>query len=259
MRNGLVLLLLFGTGPLAAQDPSAKITPAEGTPGRVSIGLAFSPEFAFRTLKTTENNETSKAVVALRNENEVARFGNSAGMTFTYAFDDHWSMGTGIGHTVKGYRTKMVDAVYRNFGDMIDPRTGFIYQNDPFIPEQFRSVYTFTYIYMPFQLNYSAGKGKWRSISSIGLNVEFLTSASSTFVGKYQDNGWKREKNASAGAFEKLSLSPTVSTGISRQIGKRWQLSMAGIGRYGVLRIIDTEITAHLWSLGLQLGCSFRL
>ena len=86
MRNGLVLLLLFGTGPLAAQDPSAKITPSEGTPGRVSIGLAFSPEFAFRTLTTTENNETSNAVVALRNENEVARFGNSAGMTFTYAF-----------------------------------------------------------------------------------------------------------------------------------------------------------------------------
>ncbi len=260
MRYSLLLFLFVGVGSLMAQYPSATSTPAAVSARRFSIGVAFAPEFAFRTLQVTERNETTEAIVAFRNELETFRFGNTTGITVNYAFNDHWSVGSGIGHTVKGYRTKMADANSLTFGDQIVPRRGFNYQTDDVaLPERYGFVYTFTYLCVPLQLNYSAGKGKWRSISSIGLNVESLISATTTFRVKYKDSSWERKKNETPAAFEKLSLSPMISTGVSRQLGQRWLVTMAPVARYGVLRIIDAPITARLWSVGLNVGCSYRL
>ena len=60
-------------------------------------------------------------------------------------------------------------------------------------------------------------------------------------------------------AFKAFNLFPWFGTGVAFHPGGRWEWRLQPTVRYGALRIIDTPITAHLFSGTVDLGVLFRL
>ncbi|HQX30597.1 MAG TPA: outer membrane beta-barrel protein, partial [Flavobacteriales bacterium] len=201
-----------------------------------SLGASFASELAYRTLLLNEQSDLYRWIIDGRNDHEIPRFGYSATLSMTYEFNRHWSVGIGVGYSKKGYRTNIVDIEPLTFGDVIDPITGNVHysSNDPAIPQKLRNVYGFAYITIPVQLSYVAGKGKIRSISSIGMSVDMLNHATSVFVGKYSDRGWERKTTDQTEQFSQWNLTPMVSTGIAMQVGTRLRFTLAPVARYGL-------------------------
>src|ERR1700756_509256 len=93
-------------------------------PKRFFIGVNFSPDYCFRTLKNNDGSELSKALVSTYNKIETAKFGFSSGVSFSYVFTKHISLDFGIQYSNKGFQDKTSALT---FGNMIDRRRGFVY------------------------------------------------------------------------------------------------------------------------------------
>ena len=84
-RSYIFLLFIIGTYfALNAQD-------------RSDIGLNFSSNYTFRTLKT--NDTDFQWLIDHRNEYEQAKFGFNVGGTYTYQFDKGLTIFKGIQYT----------------------------------------------------------------------------------------------------------------------------------------------------------------
>ena len=109
------------------------------------------------------------------------------------------------------------------------------------------------------RVNFTAGSGKLRSITSVGVSANFLLKATVRNVYEYQDGHKERETVDSPYEYEKFGLSPMISTGVSYAFNDHLQLRFEPTARYGVLQLIDAPLTAHLWSVGLNVGAYLTL
>jgi hypothetical protein len=153
-----------------------------------------------------------------------------------------------------GYQLNM-DAL--TFGDMIDPNRGFIYQTNDVPLRAIR--YSFHYAELPLRVVFHCGKGRLRWNSAAGLTTSYLLKSTSTMITVDADGSTDRSTSESSYDYNTIGLFPTFSTGVSYALSDRIELRIEPQARYGVLPIIDAQITAHLWSAGIGFGVMCRL
>ena len=133
---------------------------------KIQVGVNFSPDYCFRTLKNNDGSLTSSSILKSRNENETGKLGYTTGINVIYNLKKSIGIEVGIQYSNKGYQTKMQDFTY---GSMIDPRTGFVYNTSGQTPIQGEFIYNDYYIDIPLKVNFCFGKKKIRFITSAGL------------------------------------------------------------------------------------------
>lgn len=246
----LGFLLLGITLPAGAQSDST---------GRWTIGLNAGAGTGYRTLSQTDHSANSEIVIRRRNEQEKPLVAFTAAVSAGYRLSRRFGLDLGLGYSQMGwlYRWDLSDL---SFGDMIDPRRGFIYRTDDVaIPSKLVVHDIFHYAELRIGATLSLGNGHWRSVSSIGVAPSLLIAAKTRTKSEFVDGRTERKTETSGYEFERFNLFPYLSTGIAYHSGQHWEWSLQPTARYGVLRIIDTPITAYLWSVGLQVGCMYRL
>lgn len=202
----------------------------------------------------TEGDGTWSNYMAGRNSYEEPRFAYGGDLMCALDLSDRFSVEGGIGHALMGYQLNM-EAL--TFGDMIDPNRGFIYQTNDV---SFRAIrYSFHYLELPVRLVLQCGKGRLRSITGAGLTTGYLLKSTSTLVTENADGSIDRDTNESGNDHNAIGLFPTFSTGASYALNDRLELRMEPQARYGVSRLFDAPVTAHLWSVGVGISAMWRL
>ncbi len=215
--------------------------------------MSVAPGIAYRNLVSTEGDAHWNDHIAFRNSFEEPRFAYGGGLSCALGLSDRFSVEGGLGYSLMGYQFNMHDLTY---GDMIDPNRGFIYETND-VPRAVR--YSFHYAELPLRLVFHCGKGRFRWISAVGLTTSYLLKSTSTMVTVDAGGSSERKTSDSSYDYNTVGLFPTVSTGVSYRLNDHIELRMEPQARYGVLRIIDAPVSAHLWSAGVGFGFMWRM
>lgn len=245
-RPLLIASACFVATMLCAQE-------AATTTVKWAIGMSVSPGIAFRNLVSTEEDGSWNNNVAFRNSYEEPRFAYGGNLFCALGLTERFSVEGGLGYSLMGYQLNM-DGL--TFGDAIDPNRGFIYETND-APIAIRR--SFQYAELPLRLVFQCGKGRLRWISAAGLTTGYLLKSTSTMVTVDAEGSTDRSTSELNGDYNTIGLFPTVSTGVSYRLNDRMDLRLEPQARYGVLRIIDAPVTAHLWSVGIGFGVLWRL
>lgn len=224
---------------------------------RLSIGVNISPDYCYRTLKNNNGSATSDLIIDLREESEGPKLGYTAGINAGYNFSKKWGVEMGIQYSNKGYAFKNSALT---FGEMIDPRYGFIYtSNGAAAPTYAKFVYHHHYLDVPVRVLYRFGKKRLHFVTSVGVTTNILLNATMTSVVKYGNDDAKRQTYDQPYDFNTFNISPTISVGVDYKINNKINLRAEPTFRYGLLKITDTPVTATLWSGGLNFSCYYLL
>ena len=242
MKQLPLFILLLITLSSKGQNTDKKVSTSDFK--RVQIGINFSPDICFRTLKNNDGSSTSDLVLRLNNENETVKFGYTAGLNVCFNIKKFVGIETGIQYSNKGYQTKMKDLV---FG-----------QPDPHTPKKAKFIYNFHCIDIPVKVNFTIGEKKVRFFTSVGLTTNILIKETQTSVLVYSDHTDRNTKPTSFD-YNRINISPTISLGIDYKINSRMNLRIEPTFRYGVLKIIDAPLTGYLYNGGINISYYFGM
>jgi hypothetical protein len=221
---------------------------------KFSIGITLSPDIAYRTLKS--DNSTAEIVQDLRDRSEVPKFGYTAGISLKYNLSTKFAFETGIRYSNKGYAFKSTALIY---GSYIDPRYGFVYHTIDNAPTHAKIIYNFNYIDIPMRYILKISENKIKVIASAGINVNLLINTTSISKLEYQGGREESIKDKYDYNFTKINISPTIGAGINYNINEKFNISVEPEFRYGILKIINSPISAYLWNAGLNVTCYYSL
>lgn len=242
MKQLTTFLLILSTPGLIGQDFAAE-TPSAHIKG-FQIGVNFSPDICFRTLKNNDGSASSESIIRLNNQYEKIKVGYTAGINVRYAVKKNIGIESGIQYSNKGYQTKVKDLVYG--------------QPEPSAPSRVKVIYNFHYIDIPVRATLIAGEKKLRFIAGVGLTANILIKETQKSVLWYSD---RREKRYSPTNFpyKTVNITPTISAGIDYKISDQMNVRIEPTLRYGILKIIDTPVTGYLYSGGLNISYFYSL
>jgi hypothetical protein len=257
MRHILLLILITLTLESVGQiDPTGEVMLDPNYFNKWNLGVDVSFDLGFRALIDNANSETSSSIISSRNDMEFIKPGFTTGVNVIRNLSKKWSLVGGISYSRKGYSSKMDNLV---FGDMIDPRTGFIYdtpESERFDAVQFN--YHMNYIDVPIKATYLLGKQEndYERNWYLGLGVINSYFINEVVTSKKTLDGKKVGKDSNTGTanFNKFMFSPAIYFGTYRLNAYNHQLRIEANFKYGVTEIIDTNVSATLWSAGISIG-----
>lgn len=235
MKRLLLITSLFISLLSVGQD--------KNTPPKLLVGINFSPDYSFRTLKDGDGSASTPFIVNSRNDREIAKLGYTAGANITIAFSPLLAFETGIQFANKGYKTKRWDLVYP----------------DPGMPTKAKASYTYQYIGIPLKAKFSFGKHKTRFVSGVGFMTCFLLIAKTTTTYYFSNGNRQVMSQSNTSDFNKVDVSPVLSLGIDYQLTKKTHLSVEPTFRYGLISTKDAQVIEHLWSAGVNVGVNYTL
>ena len=229
----------------------------EAAEGRWSVGAAGWAGAAYRSLLNTDGSELAERIIAGRDDRERPELTMGGGFHAAYRLSHRFSLEAGVDYARFGY-AYAVDLSDLTFGDMIDPRRGFVYNTgDPALPASLRFIDRFHYLEARIGAVMEFGKGRWRSSTALGVAPAFLLTAQGITISEYSDGRVERESFEPLEEFSSFNLIPYFSTGLTMHPGGRWHWSLRPTLRYGLLQIIDAPVSGRLYSATLDLGVRF--
>lgn len=234
------LLILFITilSLNASGQTSEQIT-------KISIGFTLSPDYSFRTIKSNDDNSTTRQTIKDRNDREIAKFGYSTGLNITFHFSNHIGLETGVQYANKGYKTKEMDLIFE--------------QPDPSPPKKATIVYSYQYLGIPIIARFTFGKSKIRFTSGAGIMTNFLINTKNTAHYKYANGKTEKKSETYAADFKKVNFSPLLSLGVDYKISDKIHVSAEPTFKFGQILTEAPPIKENLWSAGLVFGVSYYL
>lgn len=211
---------------------------------RFSIGLVFSPDYNYRTLREEEIGYTD---IKNRYDNlDYPVFGYTAGVHIKYALSEHLYAGSGLQYSMKGYQTHYQALAYAGPVTAVDV-----------LPVEAKFTYTYDFIEVPLFIEYKSGTGKLHLNFSTGATVNILVNGTVTETGRYYDGHTAEVGDAEAiDERRPVMISPFISAGLSWSITEKIDLSLSPVIRYAVTKINaeDDPLSEHLWNAGIQAG-----
>jgi hypothetical protein len=214
---------------------------------KILIGISFSSDFNYRTLKKTDENVTTKDIFQHNNATETFKLGYTTGLNICYNFSNTIGIEAGVQYSNKGYRTKEMNFSGTNLANDIKTKLR----------------YNYYYIDLPTKVNFTFGQKKIRLFTSIGASTNFFIKNINTTIVQYSDNSKKKYSQNTVGKhqkYNKIYISPLVSLGINYKLNEKFNLRVESIFRYGILPInYGDPIKGYLWNGGLNLGLYYGL
>lgn len=215
---------------------------SQGQDRRFFVGIQASPDLAYRSLELVDRNTFSEVIIDARNRLEVPRLGFTGSLVAGCALSEQFALEAGVGYSLHGWA---LDFSELSFGDQIEPRRGFIYNTNDVISSLNRE---FHYLNLPVRATLTLGKGRLRSISSVGASASILLKANSVSVINGDRNVLQQD------GYNAFNLFPMISSGVAYALGENGALRLEPTFRFGALKLRDYPIAERLWSAGLQLG-----
>jgi hypothetical protein len=223
---------------------------------RYQIGITTSTDIGYRTLEIQNADQYTQGIADDRESYEAPALGFTVSGQITKRFPGNFGIGLGLQYAKRCYKSVHNELTY---GDMIDPRKGFIYDTDTSVPVAITLVYHFNYVDMPIQLNYFIGKRKIKGVVSLGGSLNYLVNDRTCILKTMADGSKATSKSERLSDFRPFNFTPQLSAGVEWSLNDKSSIRVEPIARYGVMKIADTPITEYLWSYGLNIGYHFKL
>lgn len=258
MKSSLFLLGIILPFALHSQDSKQKIFSPESK--KLLLGINFSPDISYRTLRNNDGNTMTSEVIDALNKVEIPKIGYTFGLNTCYNFNKHIGIETGLQFSNKGYANKK-SVLGSTTGNNIDPTKGFVTPtlDSGNLPNKLKIIYNHLYLDIPIRVNISFGENRVRFISGIGLTTNIFLLATQTNKSEYDNGKTKRRTSRQHSQYKFLNVSPTISAGIEYWINLEINLRIEPILRFGVLKISETPIAGYLWNTGLNLSFFYRI
>lgn len=228
-----VLIILF-TSSLLSYSQDSTLTNKK----KLYLGLTVSPDFSYRN---TSNNYYFTE--------ETAKLGYTIGISSRLNITKKISIESGLLLSNKGYKNNFSGLT---FGDMIDPRRGFIY-NTQNTPRKVEYIYSYYYLDIPIKAAFTFGQRKIHFFAAAGITPNILIKTTEKSIITYQNGDTDNDSHDALFNYNRFNLSPTVSVGLSKITAKSI-LKIEPYFSYGILKIIDALTTAYLWNCGINLS-----
>lgn len=223
---------------------------------RFLLGINISPDYCDRKLKNNDGSSSSSMIIDVLDKVEKFKIGYTAGLNACYRISRRLGIELGVQYSNKGYSIKKQELTS---GNISDPRYGFVYTNGPETPVKGKFIYNYIYLDVPARVIYSFGEKRFHFVASIGVAANIHLKTTLTSYLEYANGDKKRETHDLDYDIRTMNISPFISAGANYRISKRINLSAEPTFRYGVLKIMDTPVTAYLWNAGLNITCYYAI
>ena len=212
-------------------------------PRKMQLGVIYSPDYCYRTLKATGE---SKWMVAIRDTMEIPKFGYSTGVNFIYKIASRLSVETGLLFSDKGFQTKKYTP------------EGKINSSDPSTKHPLKIAYLHHYYYLdvPIKLNYYIYLGKINFFLTAGLSVNTFLHQTVTTLTTYTDGKTDSKKATAPSPFEKLNVAVIGGFGMNYNLTDTYTLKIEPIYKRSITSIINAPVKSFLYTAGVNVGIS---
>lgn len=257
MKTILFFLLISLTANLFGQEENQS---SSSDYKKLLIGVSISPDYCFRRLSS---NWTDDKLLDERNSNESPKIGYTLGLTFNYMISNRFGIGSGLLLSNKGYQSEVSDF---NYGDMLDIRSGFIYNTNYSSNLQSASfIYNDYYFDLPTNIVFFFGEGNLRLIVNLGLTTNILMKTKTTRILSYTDGTVDKSSSYNSDKFF-YNFSTMLSLGLEVKIKNKNFIRIEPGFRYGILKNKDHffnnrdyYVGENLWNVGLNISYYFGL
>lgn len=237
MKKIFLLIAFLASYTLYAQEAS---------PGsKISIGFNFSPDYNYRTIKST--GKLPDPGFESWEDNQIGKLGYTTALTMFIKLSDRVELETGLQYSNKGYQTKTMNLVFEG-----EP-------TNPLVQTKAKFLYSYQYIGIPLKLNLFFGEGDVRFVSGIGVTTNFLLNVQNKGYYEYANGKKETTKSKSTDGFNKIDMSSMISLGIDYKLTNTIHLRAEPTFRYGIIKTKDSPNKENLWNAGVNLGISFGL
>jgi hypothetical protein len=208
--------------------------------GKISVGYVFSPQYSYRTVGDQNTG--------FFDDRQTPIFCYSLGANIIYELNKKISFESGILLSRKGWIT---DLSGLTFGDMIDPRFGFIYE-----PERNIIVGNdFYYLDVPIKVNYIFSGQKFQPLLSGGFTTNILLAAYSNV--EYNEKT-ERTKLYST-STNPLGVEVNIAAGGMINFNSKFSLRIMPEFHYSLTELSKSNSADyHLFSAGLLTNFCYR-
>lgn len=205
---------------------------------KFSIGINFSPDYTYRRLYSSSDDY---GMIPMQNDIEFARFGFTTGLVSCYQLNNRFALESGIQFADKGEKYEMSNG-------WVTP-DGTPPENDPFIPETFRTKYHYYYLGIPVKFNYYVLQKGFKLFISAGASTDFYVAGKEKSVYEFKDKTEKRTVTIGED-FNKVNFTGLAGFGVDTNISNRLQFRFEPILRYSFTPLVDAFIKDYLFSIG---------
>ena len=241
MKKLLTLLTII---PLTLFGQDTETT----TTKKYSIGLTFSPDICYRTLKP---NAASQSIADDRNGYEIPKIGYTTGLNLAMNINKRITFETGLLFSDKGEQTKQYSLVWLTPSGLIDPS----------MPVSNSFIYHYLYLDIPIKVNYYLLTGRAKLFLTAGISPNiFLTQKTVSHL-EYSDGHTTTSTSWGSGntGFTSINLTFIAGLGFEYNISKKMYLKIEPIYRRSITSIVDAPIKGYLYSTGLNIGLFYKL
>lgn len=242
MRSIAIISLAWCTLAYAQADGTTR--------SRWRIGVSGSSDICHHAWKNGDASEGSRFLYtpAPRNERHDFRLGWTAGLDVSFHLSEHWSIGSGIQFSDRGYRYR-----YQPGWITVDPVA-----QDPAIPVELEYRYHYSYVSLPVMVRYTLGKGRVRFDPGFGVWADQLMERSARETRYYREGSSAQQRSELLMGYNAFAISLCIEFGVSINVSDTWDLRFGPRGRYQLTSLRDTHAD-HLWEAGFMAGISYRL
>ena len=213
---------------------------------KLSLGLSFSPDYCYRTLKPDAG---SKWIAEARDTFEIPTFGYTAGLILNLKITKRISLETGLLFSDRGERTKKM-TLYP-----LDT----LGQLNSTIPTKITYFYHYLYLEIPCKINYCLLNRRMKIFISGGISPSIFLTQRTKSIAEYFDEHTNTRSTNSNSDFRIFGLSFTGSVGFSYDLTSKFFLTIEPTYRRSIISIVDAPIRGYMYSIGLNTGLYYKL
>ena len=224
-KFSVIFVLLFPLVLFCQTSDSVKLK-------KINLGITFSPDYSFRTIKTEASNQWIKDSYDTL---EVAKFGYTTGLNLVFKFNKNFSLAIGFLVSDKGEKTKK----------WLTP-----------IPPAINYNSHYYYLDIPIKANYVLINKKMKLYVSAGISTNILESHKIVILDGINETKKTFINNTQ---LSKINFAMLAGFGIDCPITNKWYFKVEPIYRRSIGPIADAPLKKYLYSLGLNFGfyCQF--
>ena len=236
----LPVILFCQTNDSIKMKDSPKIKDSTKT-GKFEIGISFSPDYSYRTLKTDASNQLIKDT---RDTLESAKFGYSAGINVAYHFNKKLVIEAGLLFSDKGEKTKKVA--------FVDVPQG----QDPIY---YSYKYNYYYLDIPLKADYYILTGKLKLYVTAGVSGNIFLIQKTTELQGHNNSDYQKTTSTFNPGFNRLNIAVIAGAGINLKMSDKLNLKLEPIYRRSITSVINAPVKTYLYSAGINIGIYYKL
>lgn len=243
MKNSIFIFFLAISLHTFSQEDSLQVDTK-----KVSFGISYSPNYSYR-VQVDDGTTMYSDVLYLGKDSEIGQFGHTINFDFRVFLAKQHKLNIGLQVSNEGYK-----AVNDNlkFGDVIDPRRGFVYPTAGISGLTFN--YKFHYGGLNIGLKSSYGNKAVRFNHAIGIVPKFLISGSAIGELSVENQPTSTIDFRKTNDFNRFNLEGYISVGGEWEFKKNRIIEFAPTFRYNLIKTSDDSFTSNLWNIGVRLG-----